>query len=111
MLSAKLRECLITRSTELDLKGKLRQADVFDTALKAVAGASDRTFEKGMREGLDAAVTLLENATDMEAIREVTSYLREVRDNIPRETAGEVIENTHLIETPDELNSLMAFDD
>lgn len=100
---------LARKAQMLDGRGKFREADLLDGILVSLA-RNDRSYEKGLREGLDSAVVLLDNSTDLEAVREVTEYLRDVRDNIPKETASEVIEQTHLIETPEELDSLMAFD-
>jgi len=96
---------LIHKAAELDLDQKFQEADVFESMLKSVA--SGGTFEQGLREGVDSAVTLLGNAKDMEAVREITEYLRDVRDNI---VVQEPARASKLIETPEELNSLMAFD-
>lgn len=103
-------EAINNIANKLDYQKRFAEANVFDKMLKSLA-YDGRTFEQGLREGLESAVTLLERAEDMDTVKEITEYLRDVKDNIPRETATDVIYQTHQIETPEEMRSLMAFDD
>jgi len=107
---SKLLESLSKNAERMERQGRYLESDAFDSILKSLA-MEGKTFEQGLYEGLDSVVVLLGNANDMSSIREITEYIRDVRDNIRLDEAnGEVLVPGSHIETPEELEKLMAFE-